>query len=93
MNTKLELAFFIFAGIAIIIGAVWMITTEKRLKRFFSGKKAKDLEYTIVALEQNIAKLNKSRENIERDIAAMNTKLKKSIRGLETIIKVLRLEC
>ena len=85
MNTKLELAFFIFAGIAIIIGAVWMITTEKRLKRFFSGKKAKDLEYTIVALEQSIAKLNKSRENMEKDIAAMNAKLKKSIRGLEII--------
>jgi hypothetical protein len=36
-------------------------------------------------LETEISKLNKSRENIEKEIAVVNTKLKKSIRGLETI--------
>src|SRR3990167_26926 len=89
MNIKLDniffLAFFVFTGIAIIVGALWIIITEKRLKRFFIGKKAKDLEDTIIALENDMAKLNKARENIEKNIAVINTKLKKSIRGLETI--------
>lgn len=62
-----------------------MVITEKRLKRFFLGKKAKDLEDTIVILENEIAKLNKAKDNTEKEIAIINTKLKKSIRGLETI--------
>ena len=62
-----------------------MVITEKRLKKFFLGKKAKDLEDTITILEQEINKLNKAKNNIEKDISIINSKLKKSIRGLDTI--------
>jgi len=89
MNPKLDniffLAFFVFTGISIIIGVFWIIITEKRLKRFFLGKKAKDLEDTIISLENNIKELNKAKESMEKDIAVMNAKIKKSIRGVETI--------
>ncbi len=85
MNIKLEIAFFVFILIVLAIGVIWMIITEKRLKRFFLGKKAKDLEDTIVNLENNITELEKSRANIEKDINTINAKLRKSIRGLETI--------
>jgi hypothetical protein len=85
MNTKLQIVFFIFIGIIILLGFVWAIVTEKRLKRFFLGKKAKDLEDTIVSLENNITELKKTKDIIQKDIAIINTKLKKSIRGLETI--------
>ena len=86
MNIKLDnvfsLAFFILVGIAILVGIVWAFITEKRLKRFFLGKKAKDLEDTIVSLENDIFQLKKARESIEKDLAIINSKLKKSIRGL-----------
>jgi hypothetical protein len=85
MNIKLEIVFFILTGIAIILGAVWTFKTEKRLKRFFLGKKAKDLEDTIVSLEEDIAKLKGAKINAEKEINLINTKLKKSIRGLETV--------
>lgn len=88
MNTKLEIIFFVLIGLSlffVLLGAIWVIVTEKRLKRFFLGKKAKDLEDTIVVLEQEITKLNKARNNIEKEIVLINTKLKKSIRGLETV--------
>jgi hypothetical protein len=85
MNTKLEIAFFVLIGIAVLIGVIWAVVTEKRLKRFFLGKKAKDLEDIIIMLENEITELNKARDNIEKDIAVINAKLKKSIRGLETI--------
>jgi hypothetical protein len=88
MNIKLEIAFLVLMGIiifCIILGAIWIIITEKRLKRFFLGKKAKDLEDTIILLETESAKLNKAKDNIEKEISIINTKLKKSIRGLETI--------
>lgn len=88
MNTKLELVFFVLLAIAfffILIGAVWIIITEKRLQKFFLGKKAKDLEETIVNLGLEITKLNKARDNFETEMALANAKIKKSIRGLETI--------
>lgn len=88
MNIKLEIIFFVLTGIAIffiILGAIWIIITEKRLRKFFLGKKAKDLEDTFITLENDIGELKKSKENIEKDITAINAKLKKSIRGLEAI--------
>jgi hypothetical protein len=62
-----------------------MVITEKRLKRFFLGKKAKDLEDTISILESDIIKLNKAKDSIEKEITQINTKIRKSVRGLETI--------
>jgi len=85
MNTKLEIAFFVLVGIILLIGAIWAIVTEKRLKRFFLGKKAQNLEDTIIMLENEIAQLSKAKNNMEKEITAINSKLKKSIRGLETI--------
>lgn len=85
MNTKLEIAFFVLIGIVILIDAIWIIVTEKRLKRFFLGKKAGNLEDTIVTLENDIAKLKKAKENTEKELVTINSKLKKSIRGLETV--------
>jgi hypothetical protein len=85
MNIKLQIAFFVFAGIAILLELFWLVKTENRLKRFFLGKKAKDLEETLVALEKDITKLKAAKENTEKELLEINKKLKKSIRGLETI--------
>ncbi len=85
MNTKLQIAFFVSAGIFVLAGLFWTLRTEKRLKRFFSGKKGRDLEDTIMLLEQKIVNLEKAKANIESELATINNKLKKSIRGLETI--------
>ena len=89
MDTKLDgvffLAFFIFTLVTILAGLGWAIVTEKRLKKFFLGKKARDLEDTIVNLEQEIKKLNTAKNSLEKEVAAINAKLKKTVRGLETI--------
>jgi len=89
MFTKLDniflLVFFVFTLLSILVAAIWMVVIEKRLKRFFLGKKAKDLEETIVILEKEISMLKEARKNIEVEIDTINQKLKKSIRGLETI--------
>lgn len=85
MNIKLEIIFLIFIGLAILANAFWIFKTEKRLTRFFMGKKAKDLEEKIILLEEDIVKLKLSKEKIEKELEIINAKLKKSIRGLETI--------
>ncbi len=89
MNIKLDgiflLAFFVLMGVAILMMVIWIIITEKRLKRFFLGKKAKDLEDTIISLGQDIVNLKKAKDDMQKDVTAINTKLKKSVRGLEII--------
>jgi hypothetical protein len=89
MNIKLDniviLAFFVLSTIAILMVIVWIFKTEKRIQRFFVGKKAKDLEDTLIVLEDEIKRLSASKEKIEKDIETINQKLRKSVRGLETI--------
>ncbi|HPS21305.1 MAG TPA: DUF4446 family protein [Candidatus Paceibacterota bacterium] len=85
MNIKLQIAFFVFAGIAILVELFWIVKTERRLKKFFMGKKAKDLEDTINILEKDIAVLKIAKEAAEKELVVVNKKLKKSIRGVETI--------
>ena len=85
MNIKLEMVFIILILVLASIYAFWMINTEKRLKRFFIGKKGKDLEDTLVMLTEDIEKLKKAKENTEKELSSINAKLRKSIRGLETI--------
>lgn len=89
MNIKLDgvfvLAFFVLTAISMLLVLFWILTTEKRLKRFFLGKKGKDLEETITTLQNDIAELKTAKETANKNIATINTKLKKSIRGLETI--------
>ena len=65
MNIKLDIAFFVLVGIIFLLGVFWAISTEKRLKRFFLGKKAKDLEDTIISLQNEIAKLKARKIKIE----------------------------
>jgi hypothetical protein len=68
-----------------VADVVWAFHTENRLKRFFIGKKAKDLEDTIIFLEEEIKKLKTHASEKDKEITFINTKLRKSIRGLETI--------
>ncbi|KKQ85975.1 MAG: hypothetical protein UT09_C0041G0003 [Parcubacteria group bacterium GW2011_GWF2_38_8] len=85
MNTKLEIIFLISLGLIALISVIWMIRTEKRLKKIFAGKKAKDLEEVIAMMEDNISKLKWAEEKIGKEVVEINKKLRKSIRGLETI--------
>jgi len=85
MNTKLEAIFFVVAIILALVYGVWMINTEKRLKRFFRGAKGKDLEDTIESLQDEVRKLKQAQGATEKDLLTANAKLRKSIRGVETI--------
>ena len=85
MNTTAELIFFVVAGLILFIYGFWLFNTEKRLKRFFAGKKAKDLEETILILQNDIDKLKKAKEATEVALEKVNLKLRKSIRGVETL--------
>ena len=85
MNIKFQTIFFVVLAVVALLGVVWAFRTETRLKRFFAGKKAKNLEENILLLEENISKLQIAKEKIEQELTEINKKIKKSVRGLETI--------
>jgi hypothetical protein len=85
MNIKLEITFFAITLVFFLIYAFWMWNTEKRLKRFFVGKKAKDLEDTLINLTEDIEKLKRAKENTEKELSVIQAKMRKTIRGVETI--------
>ncbi len=85
MNIKLQITFFVLMVILFIITIYWLFVTEKRLKRFFLGKNAKNLEDTIIELQTEIIKLQNAKREAEGNIKEINQKLKKSLRGLETM--------
>jgi uncharacterized protein YlxW (UPF0749 family) len=85
MTAKIEIIFLIVSGIAILVGIVWIVKTEKRLNKFFMGKKASNLEDTINALQEEIKTLKQSKTTTEQELSTINKKLKQSIRGVETI--------
>ncbi|MEX2052529.1 MAG: DUF4446 family protein [Candidatus Paceibacterota bacterium] len=89
MNIQLDniflMGFFVLAGLIMLVGILWAFNTEKRLKRFFLGKKAKDLEDTILHLENQIARLEKWSKDADGELSTINNKLKKSVRGIATM--------
>lgn len=85
MISKLEIIFFILIFIVLLCNIFWIVKTEKRLKRFFLGKKSKDLEDTLIYLENEVKNLTLAKSKIEEELKIVNQKLRKSIRGLETI--------
>lgn len=85
MNSKLEIIFFVLAGLVLVASIMWMSRTEQRLRKVFAGKKAKNLEDVIVTLKEEVHGLKTAKENAEREIALLQEQSKKSIRGLEIV--------
>jgi len=85
MNTQLQIIIFVFLALAVLVEAGWIIKTEKRLKRIFLGKKGVDLEDSIRDMKNNISNLLTAKENTEKKIVVIDEKLKKSVRGVETV--------
>lgn len=85
MEPKFQILIFTVFAIIIVLGIYWIIKTEKRLKNLFRGKKGKDLEETILLMQKQISFLEEKKQEHETKILLLQEKLKKSIRGLETI--------
>lgn len=85
MNANLQTIIFGMLAFFVFLNIFWMIRMHIRLQRFFMGKKARDLEDAIEILENNISKLKTAKEKTETELEIINQKLRKSIRGLETV--------
>jgi len=73
--------FYVIGGIAILLLGIWIFLIELRLKKFFRGKGAKDLENVLISLGDELKKINVSKEEIEKYLGTVERRLKKSIQG------------
>lgn len=73
------LSFFI----AIIL--CWILIVEIRLKRIFSGFKAKNMESLIAEVTKKTKELEEERKKTELQISSIDKRLAQSIRNIETV--------
>jgi hypothetical protein len=82
MNTTI--LFYIISAVVVII-LLWILMIEIRLKKIFTGTKAKNLEEMIVIVGKKISKIEESQAKIDKHLIAIDDKQNKSIRNIETI--------
>jgi len=75
---------YILVGIIIVL-LVWIGLLEHRLKKFFAGTKAKNLEEVMLTLGKQVGELNSVQNDINKHLVTVDKRLDKSIRKIETI--------
>jgi hypothetical protein len=82
MNTTI--LFYIISG-AIVIILLWILMIEIRLKKFFAGTKAKNLEEMIILVGKKMSQLEETQKEINKHLITVDHRLDKSIRNVETV--------
>ncbi|MBP6908229.1 MAG: DUF4446 family protein [Candidatus Pacebacteria bacterium] len=77
------LLFYILAGIIVIL-LVWILLIERRLRIFFSGTQAKNLEDIFTALITNIRELQEKNDATDARLTIVDKRLNTSIRSIQT---------
>lgn len=69
----------------IVLILIWIGITERRLRKFFAGKKAESLEGLMMDVLEKAEKLKKTQEQINAHLTIADKRLDKSIRRIETV--------
>lgn len=78
--------YYYIIGIAVaLVLAVWIFLIELRLKKFFNGKKASDLEGVLHNLTDELKKLNISKEETAKYLETVERRLKQSIQHVGVV--------
>lgn len=75
--------YIIVVIIAIIL--LWIVLTEYRLRKFFAGTKARNLEDVIATLGKNVTETKESQDKIKKELIVIDNRLDKSIRNVKAI--------
>ena len=76
---------FYVMSVIIVIILVWILMIEIRLKKFFAGTKARNLEEMIILVGKKINQIENNQEKIDQHLMLVDSKLSKSIRNIETL--------
>lgn len=75
---------YILAG-AIVMMAIWIMIMERRIKKFFAGTKANNLEGVMLQISKQIGELKNTQIEINKHLDISDKRLDKSIRNIEMI--------
>ncbi len=75
----------IVLSVIVVAFGVWLFIVERRLRKLLSGKDAQSLEGVIGALGEDIRALENFRAETKTYLATSETRLRRSIQGVETI--------
>lgn len=80
----ISILLYILAGVIVIL-LIWIGLLEHRLKKFFAGTKAKNLEEVMITLGKQVGELHDTQNSINAHLITVDNRLNKSIRKVETI--------
>lgn len=80
----ISILLYIMAGVVIIL-LVWIGLLEHRLKKFFAGTKAKNLEEVMLILGAQVKSLNEVQGKIDKHLITIDGRLDASVRNIQTI--------
>ena len=72
-------------GAIVIILLIWVVITERRLKKFFAGTKAQNFEALIKDLHAQVIESRDSQKEINTHLITVEERLGKAIRKVETV--------
>jgi len=75
---------YILSGVIVVL-LVWIATLENRLRRFFAGTKAKNLEGVMLQVSKQISELKNTQIEINKHLDEADKRLDKSIRNVEMV--------
>jgi len=70
---------------AVLVGLVWIIRLEMKIRKLLLGKDAKSLEDSIVSSHKNLEKLNEFQKEAVNHFVNIEKRLKRSLQGVSTI--------
>lgn len=82
--TNTTILIYILSGVVVIL-LIWISTLEHRLKKFFAGTKASNLEGVLLQVSKQIAELKNTQIEINKHLDTADKRLNKSIRNVEMI--------
>jgi len=75
---------YILAGIVVLL-LVWVARTEHRIKKFFTGSKAQNLEEVMLQISKKMNDLGDTQKIINEHLITVDKRLNKSIRTVESV--------
>ncbi len=72
-------------GLVIVFLVILFVRFEHKFKKLFAGTQARDLEEVIHIIHKHVENLKDNQELVGQNINTINTRLAKSIRGIETL--------
>lgn len=83
MDTNTILIYILIA--TNLLSLLWLVRTELRLRKFFGGKRATELESVLVIIQQELTKIQDTHTEIKRRLIGAEKRLTRSVRNIKTI--------